>query len=250
MDCSTARLFLQLGRPGAPRDLDGDEAAELEAHLGHCNTCHQLDLDQRRLDDTLGRAMRDVEVPRGLKEQIQLRLAAEQGARQRRWGGRVFLVAGLAAASVLLAWGLWVLVSPLRPTIAAEAVVHDYNVLRPEKTKSDEQLKSLDLRACAPTFTNYAFLIGAPSSALLPGTEGWPKPVKAAQFVFAHEGHRAVVYAVPRREANVERPETIDQGYPYSLDYVHDPRNPPLVYLVLHTGKDWKWLKVQTPEEE
>src|SRR5262245_9946162 len=111
MDCNTARLFLQLGRPGSP-DLAGEEVAELENHLAQCAACGQLAHDQDRLDQHLSRAMRDVPVPVGLKEQVLLRLDAERGAMHRRWGGRAVLGAAAAAALLLGGWGVWYAFSP------------------------------------------------------------------------------------------------------------------------------------------
>ena len=261
MDCSTARLFLQLGQPGAPRELDDPEAAELEAHLAECNACHGFDTDQRRLDNALGQAMLAVEVPAGLKEQIQLRLAADRGARQRRWGGRVFLSVGAAAAAVLLALGLWAIFSPLRPTIAAVDVARDYNIAGRDSDSANAQLRKLGLAACAPKKLNYAYLTGVPSKAALPGTEEWKSPILVAQFVFAkkeekanHKGEkltvdqRAIVYAIPRRLANVEPPEGTDQGYTYSVDSKVYEDTPNFVHLILHTGKDWTWLEVDNKD--
>ncbi len=246
MDCSTARLFLQLGPPGASRDLGPEEAEELKHHLGDCAACHQLDIDQRRLDAALGKAMCDVKVPTGLKEQVLLRLAAEQGARERRWGGRVFLAVASAAASFLVCWAAWALWAPLRPTITGEEVVRDYNIVRPDRDAANAQLRQLGLPACAPDL-NYAYLTGAPSRAVLPGTEDWKRPVEVAQFVFAHNGQQAIVYAVPHKEAKVERPESSDQGYTYSLHYA-DGTDGKYVCLILHTGKSWEWLKAPGAE--
>src|SRR5262245_1101390 len=199
MDCSTARLFLQLGRPGAPRDLDAEEVAELDNHLEQCPACHQFDLDQRRLDAALGRAMLDVEVPSGLKEQIHLRLAADRAATHRRWGGRVFYAVSGVAAAVLLAYAGWLLWGTMRPIVASESVAQGYNLTRPgDKASADAQLRKLDLPPCSPTRVNYAYLTGVPSLAVLPGTEGSWRPVKVAQFVFvwqdakARETHRAI----------------------------------------------------------
>lgn len=248
MDCSTARLFLQLGRPGAPRDLDEPEGTELEAHLAQCHACHQVAHDQDRLDTALGAAMRAVEVPGGLREQIERRLAEQRRDCQRRWVTHLRRGVAAAAAVVALALVLRLLFAPSRPTIDAMAVVRDYNIVRPDKDAADEQLRQLDLRACAPRFVKYGYLLGAPSRAVLPGTEDWKTPVQAAQFVFAHEKHQAVVYAIPQKRFEVELLDTVDQGYTFSLAYKQD-ENLPYTYLILHTGKDWKWLYDPSAEQ-
>jgi hypothetical protein len=244
MDCSTARLFLQLGRPGA-RDLDGPEAAALDEHLAACPTCHHFSLDQDRLDRRLGAAMRDVPVPAGLKEQVLLRLAADQGARQRRWAGRAVLGAAAAAAVVGLGVGLALLLAPNRPTISAEAVLQGANITRADsEEKANAQLRALRALPGAPTFLNYAYLKGGASLAVLPGTE-----VQAPQLVFTNGEREAIVYFVPRGKYQLEELGNPAQGYKYQLD-VHrpDPAGPvpdcKYVYLVLHTGENWDWLRV------
>src|SRR5262245_5911450 len=101
MDCDNARLFLPFLTPGG-KDLNGAEAAELHAHLEQCTTCNGLAMNGNRVDQSLGRAMRAVPVPAGMKERLLQRLAEERGARRRKWLLRSAPVA-LAAAAVLLA---------------------------------------------------------------------------------------------------------------------------------------------------
>jgi hypothetical protein len=104
MDCKTARLLFDFARP-KPAELAGDDAADLEGHLGACAECHAVARGQRQLDDHLGRAIRDVPVPDGLRDRLLERLAAER----RAWYHRLAKRAGAAAAAaaVLLAAGLW-----------------------------------------------------------------------------------------------------------------------------------------------
>src|ERR1700752_2772031 len=94
MDCNTARLLLNFARPQA-RDLDPEEAGDLENHLDRCSDCHGLARGERRLDERLGQAMRQVEVPAGLREQLLARLEAERGDWYRRRFGHTM---GPAAA--------------------------------------------------------------------------------------------------------------------------------------------------------
>lgn len=248
MDCNSARLFLQFRQDGT-RELDNPEKAELENHLAHCHECNTQALDQRRLDNHLGRAMRAVEVPRGLREQIHQRLAAERRAVYRRWAMRG--MRGLAAAAaVLLVVGLWYwLYQPARPTLSADHLVSDFNVCRPDEVGSDEQLKQLggfgvlSSGAGAPTFVEYRYLVGSPAMAILPTTRDWRTPVKVPQFVFVREGReaqRAVVFAVPVKEYDVAEMENPDHGYAYRLDV---ERRGGYVYLVFYTGESWEWLR-------
>src|SRR5690242_15755148 len=106
MDCRTARLLLDYARP-APAELPGGDAAALEGHLTACPECEALARAERQADDRLGRAVRDVPVPDGLRDRLLARLGAERRRwypRRLTWGGGT--LAG-AAAALLLAFGLW-----------------------------------------------------------------------------------------------------------------------------------------------
>src|SRR5262249_14246403 len=83
MDCKTARLLLDFARPQA-RELEPDEAGALETHLDRCADCHDLARGERRLDEHLGKVMRQVEVPAGLRDQLLVRLESNRGDWYRR----------------------------------------------------------------------------------------------------------------------------------------------------------------------
>src|SRR5947209_7636374 len=100
MDCKNARLLLEFARPGG-RELEAADAEALHQHLAECSECAALAHDEQRADEHLGRAMRDVPVPAGLRERVLKRLSVERDAWYRRW-----LVRWAAAAAVLLAVGL------------------------------------------------------------------------------------------------------------------------------------------------
>ena len=246
MDCSTARLFLPFHRPGG-RDLDGPEAADLDLHLAHCTECNGLAMTQDRLDHTLGRAMRAVEVPRGLRAQIFERLAA-QPTRKTRW--LAYSVRGLAAAAalVLLAVGWFVFYNPVRRPLNAEEICSRFNMSRPYEDESNAQLRQLGTRTGAPSFVNYAFLAGSPSLAVLPGTQEDKSPVKVPQFVFLKGDRHAVIYVVSRKKFQLEEPGSSTDGYAYRLEVVQ-PEGKEFAYLVLYTGPSWDWLKVAEPTE-
>jgi hypothetical protein len=249
MDCSSARLFLQFARPGGP-DLDGPEAGELEAHLAHCSECNALALTQDRLDQHLGRAMLAVEVPRSLKAQIVQRLASERGAWYRRPFGRVAGILAAAAALLLLVGGWYAFYKPPVRQIALDSVLESFIATPPGEEAANELLQMLANRSvprgCAPHFVNYEYLIGGPSLAILPGTQDY-KPVVVPQFIFSQpptpnspRDRRAVVFALPRKMYELEN-LTKDHGYPFQLEKVVEEKGD-FVYLILHTGKDRRWL--------
>src|SRR5215510_8882873 len=121
MDCDNARLYLPFVTPGG-KDLDGAEAAELHAHLAQCITCNALAMNSNRIDQHLGRAMRAVPIPMGMKGRVLERLAEDRGAVRRRWLKRAGWVAGVAAL-LLLVWGGYVsLYGPNHEEIKADNV--------------------------------------------------------------------------------------------------------------------------------
>jgi hypothetical protein len=84
MDCKTARLLLTFARPHAA-DLEASDAAALQGHLAACPDCTALAQQERRLDEHLGRAMRDVPVPDKLRERLLKRLDDRRQEKYRRW---------------------------------------------------------------------------------------------------------------------------------------------------------------------
>src|SRR5262245_2648331 len=94
MDCNHARLLLTFARDRA--DLDQSEAEGLEDHLSLCPDCANLAATEQRLDLALGRAMRDVPVPAGLKGRLLAAVARPAFSWRRR------LIAGAAIAAALL----------------------------------------------------------------------------------------------------------------------------------------------------
>src|SRR5262245_62515752 len=103
MDCDNARLFLPFMTPGG-KDLDGAEAAELHAHLAQCTACNALAMNANRIDQHLGRAMRAVPIPIGMKGRLLERLAEDRGVVRRRWLKRASIVASIAAVLLVTVW--------------------------------------------------------------------------------------------------------------------------------------------------
>src|SRR5438067_13660259 len=97
MDCSTARLLLDFARPRAG-DLGPVEAEELERHLAHCIECDAMARAARRADEHLGAAMRQVELPDGLRAGLLTRLDAERGRWYRQRFGHALRALACAAA--------------------------------------------------------------------------------------------------------------------------------------------------------
>jgi hypothetical protein len=116
MDCKTARLLVDFARPLTP-ELEESEGEALAVHLADCPTCEAMYRTERRVDDHIGKAMRDVSIPEGLQARLLARLATQGDRRYLRrltWAA----VAAVAASVLLVAgftyWGQ-------RPAVNLEA---------------------------------------------------------------------------------------------------------------------------------
>jgi hypothetical protein len=105
MDCKTARLLLEYARP-KPAELAEGDASALAGHLHTCPDCDALARGERQFDAHLGRAVRGVPLPDGLRDRLLTRLAAERRAWYRRKAWRCGPVAA-AAVMVLALSAYW-----------------------------------------------------------------------------------------------------------------------------------------------
>lgn len=159
MDCRNARQLLDFARPGGT-DLERDDRQALDGHLAVCPDCDSVARAERQADEHLGRAVRDVPVPQGLRERLRQRLAREREAWYRRWLARGLRTAAAVAAVVLVAWfGLtsWRkhnLVPCDEAALANAALVkHSYS---PPSREDVEQR----FRIVAPAEFDYRYLFG------------------------------------------------------------------------------------------
>jgi anti-sigma factor (TIGR02949 family) len=154
MDCKDARLLLEFARPG-DKELDHDEAEALKQHLADCPDCATLAQAEQRADEHIGRAMRDVPVPDGLRERVLQKLAAERVPWYRRWPVRI---AG-AAALLLVVGGLgliWWLGEP--PAVDVPSIHARMNALPRTREAVDEAFRALNVTTMAPPNFNYGLL--------------------------------------------------------------------------------------------
>jgi hypothetical protein len=165
MDCKQARLLLELTRPRGG-ELDPADAEALEQHLADCPDCGPAARDERRADEHLGRAMRDVPVPVGLRERILKKLGPDTGpapiSKRRPWLWRYLG----AAAALLVTVGLGVMgyLTWLAPPPAVSVQqIHDranqqFFAKRPDAVEKDFQDR-LGVTMVAPPQFNYDLLI-------------------------------------------------------------------------------------------
>ncbi len=101
MDCHDAQFYLRLRRPGSD-ESDPDVTAALERHLAGCPGCGAAGRAIAGFDAAVGRAMRAVPVPDGLRDQLFAEVATRRGTVLRR---KMYRYAA-AAASVVVTCGL------------------------------------------------------------------------------------------------------------------------------------------------
>lgn len=126
MDCDTARTLLLFYRPGRPADLAAEDVAALEGHLASCPACSAALRHRQAADMAIGRAVRAVPVPGGLRAALVERATADLARAWRRtWLTRTAAAAAVVVAG-LVAWGGYgILTRTPLDTDAAVAVFDD-----------------------------------------------------------------------------------------------------------------------------
>jgi hypothetical protein len=239
MDCKTARLLLDFARPQA-RELEAEEAGALENHLDHCPDCHSLAHHERLFDERLGEAMRRVEVPSDLREQLLARLDTERGDWHRQRFARAARWTAAAAALLLLSWGGWQWlsqrwVSPIDPQLIADSV--NNGTVEDPRRRAEETLQRLGVRTRLSPHLDYNVLACPPVLAELPGYPGRQVPM----LLFARHGHVARVYLLPDK-AIPDDVEAVFGGGTYKAELLRS-EGASYRFLVIHDGDNLDWLR-------
>src|SRR5215213_5823218 len=111
-------MALVAGRSGS--ELAGEDAAALDAHLAACPKCAAVVRFERAFDDRVGRAMRAVPVPAGLKGRLLDGVAAQRGSWYRE---KAYALVGLAACVALTVVGVVAWQVATAPVLTDEALV-------------------------------------------------------------------------------------------------------------------------------
>jgi hypothetical protein len=244
MDCNTARLLLEFARRRAA-ELDAAERAALDNHLLHCRSCAALAGAERRADEALGRAMRAVEVPPGLKKMILDRAAAaREDAERRRFKRRLRAMA--AAAALLLCGGAiwyWVSLPRVLDLVAFRQDVHDQEISPRDRETLTAAFKSqFGIDTVLPDDLNYLLLTGIAVGKV----QGQTVPLLFFNRT-GREGENAyaLVYVLSDRQFDLKGVAATDpdpQGYRHKVDVVVHP-NGRYAYLIVYTGNDLRWLR-------
>jgi hypothetical protein len=240
MDCKNARLLLEFVHPGSA-ELDAAEAEALHQHLAECPDCAAQAREERRADEHLGRAMRDVPVPAGLRERLLKRLTVERDRWYRRW-----IVRGVAAVAAVAA--LWVGYLVWFNQLPAVTTAEVRRIADSEKPVTRDRLvraftKEFGVAVNPPDRFNYNLL----ESYGLEVLEGRPVPcllfysgpdrATGAGAAFAH------VFVLSDRQFDLEQTMrnigAASSGIRYQIDvtFSHDKD---AIYLVFYTGDSLK----------
>jgi hypothetical protein len=243
MDCKTARLLLDFARPEA-RELEAEEAAELDRHLDHCPDCHSQAQNERQLDDRLGKAMRQVEVPAGLREQLLARLESSRGDWHRQRFAHVARLSVAAAVLLLLCWSGWYwvrenFIAPINTQQVADAASND--ATEDPRARTERALKDLGFPTPLSSYLDYSLLVCPPALAELPGYPGR----KAPMLVFARNGRVARAYLVAQK-AIPENMPAVTGGSSFKAVLLPS-EGEPYRFLVIHDGDNINWLRPPEP---
>jgi hypothetical protein len=161
MDCKTARYLLDFARPQVS-DLDAPDRAALGEHLAHCSECDALNRGERQLDEHLGRAVRAVPVPPGLKERLLARLKTQR----EQWWIEGLKRAGrwVAAAAVLVvaAGAVFWWKSQQLPSVDSDKLMNtmltEYIYSPPDAEEAIKEFARKGHRVSLPREFNYEYL--------------------------------------------------------------------------------------------
>ncbi|HEY7310149.1 MAG TPA: hypothetical protein VH643_12375 [Gemmataceae bacterium] len=244
MDCRTARLLLDFARPQA-LELQADDAGALQNHLDRCPDCHGLARGERQLDEHLGKAVRQVEIPAGLRDQLLSRLEAERGDwHRRRFAHAARLTVVAAAAALLLGWAGWHwIVNRRPPPINPAQMVENFNerAIEEKRTQAEEALKRMGVDTPLPQLNYNLLLTCSPTLGELPGYPDQRVPL----LVFVQNHHRAWVYVIAAHQVPNNVPSPLGEGT-YKLDIV-TTEGEAYKFLVIHDGDSLEWLRPPEP---
>jgi hypothetical protein len=242
MDCKNARLLLEFIHPGSA-ELDAAEAEALHQHLGECPDCAAQAREERRADEHLGRAMRDVPVPAGLRERVLKRLTVERDAAHRR-----LLVRGVVAAAALfvagwLGYSWWFGGLSAVDGNAVHAVVNGQPFSSPGDV--EKGFASMGVTTVVPSRYEFNYdLLDSYGLAALPGYEG--KLVPHLLFKSRPAGNGlpllAHVYILSSRQFDLAK--TRKNGVTFASGtyrvMLEDYGQVHYLYVIAHTGEELK----------
>lgn len=231
MDCQHARLLLEFARPST-RELEPSEANQLQDHLRECSQCAHAAEMERHVDNTVGRAMRAVPVPLGLRERLLKRVSAERDAWYRKWLVRGVAVAAALILAVWLGHAWW---SSRLPGVDWATVKNDQELRDAAQVEDWYHLRRVSM--AAPPGFNYEFL-NAYGISLFQG-QHVPHLVFVAPERDRTPATITHVYVLSDRQFDLkvtERTMALKEVYlPDSVALIKHPEHPHFLFLVIAT---------------
>lgn len=154
MDCKTARLLMTFDR-AAGAELDPAEAQSLSCHLADCAECRQISQAERNIEAHLGRAIRNVPVPDGLRDRLLDRLAEERRVSHRRQWVRGAMAIAAAVLVAVVGWH-FLRPSPIQPDLVAWSETVNFPPQSAEQ--AEEAFRQRGIIVHAPVEFNYTLL--------------------------------------------------------------------------------------------
>jgi anti-sigma factor RsiW len=228
MDCRTARMLMPFARPTG--ELPAEEQALVEQHLAECPECRVVLRHEQQFDAAVARAMRSVEVPAGLRDQIGVRLAQQRGRTIHR---RAWQVVALAASVLLiLSFSLGWYAS--RTTINADQLVQASDVqfvyeFNRSRESAADFFAARKVRVELPTDLDYGLL------ARLDVVEFSGKDV--ARLEFQSGQNRLQVYVLPSREFRLAKNASTSSVGSYCTIEVNDSPRHDYLFVFVYYGE-------------
>jgi len=231
VDCNTARLLATFfGRPGS--ELAPEDAAALDAHLATCPKCSGLVRFERAFDDRLGRAMRAVTVPAGLKGRLLDGVAAQRGAWYRE---KAYAFVGLAACVLLTIGGVVAWQVATAPVLTQEKLVAQADEEVQNRTKVVADVLGARGLEFAPEKPLDLTLLEVAGLGRLLGREG---PV--LYLLNGPKNARAKVYVVRKSDFDWTKlprdGSSVPSVYGHQVAVIRDARRSDVAYVVVFTG--------------
>jgi hypothetical protein len=231
MDCNDARLLLHFARP-LSTELEESEAEALATHLNRCADCADRQRAARRLDEHLGRALRDVPIPDGLQNRLKARLNRERD----QWYRKRLLTWGAAAAVLFLAVSLgWNALRPRPEAVNLEVVKDQANQEFRTPANVEGWYRERKVVMKAPTQFDYDFLVQCAV------VEFQGKRVPMLQFQKGNPGSNdnvAWVYVLTDSQFDLnslEGKQTSSFGT-FKVHWERDPTDAHVAYVYVYTG--------------
>ncbi|MFO0865075.1 MAG: hypothetical protein U0744_10570 [Gemmataceae bacterium] len=237
MDCIHARMLVLMLRRD-PQSMDEAERSAVRRHVDSCPACLAWEMEERREDAVLAKAMHDVAVPADLRGRIGARLKATSSPRP-----RVRLVLAAAVAFLVLGvttWQFWPApVVELEPNEIATFV-------DAQMTSSPEAVKGwfeeMGYKMEPPPRFNFEYLASYDIGTFFGQT-------KAPRLVFQSTQTRhpviATVYVLPKARFRSRQDLPMFAARSQKVQVIDDPEVPDFVYVVIYTGPSLAPLTLQ-----